>query len=217
MNLFVCAVITLASLYYIFFFPAKSTPEKKNAPRLSPRAQRSRLRNLRDLNFEYKAGKCQTRTINPCAPRSKKKPPRSWRRSRDWSRLRAVGVSCKSPQRRKKEERNAHEESAHPGRIVRTIALSLGLVRNPGRGGFSASAGKRSITSYTASRASARHGHPPLEGLWQHAGNLVTDAACLRSRTGPQGREQNQSPPPAHATIRSCGWSPRLARSTCSE
>jgi len=58
MNLFVCAVITLASLYYIFFFPAKSTPEKKKT-RLGYLRERKEAvyENLRDLNFEYKAGK----------------------------------------------------------------------------------------------------------------------------------------------------------------
>jgi len=89
MNLFVCAVITLASLYYIFFFPGEvySGEEKTRLGYLRERKE-AVYENLRDLNFEYKAGKVQTRTINPCAPRSKKKPPRSWRRSRDWSRLR---------------------------------------------------------------------------------------------------------------------------------
>jgi outer membrane protein TolC len=58
MNLFVCAVITLASLYYIFFFPGEvySGEEKTRLGYLRERKE-AVYENLRDLNFEYKAGK----------------------------------------------------------------------------------------------------------------------------------------------------------------
>ncbi|MFY9659988.1 MAG: hypothetical protein WAJ97_05155 [Terriglobales bacterium] len=58
MNLFVCAVITLASLYYIFFFPGEvySGEEKTCLGYLRERKE-AVYENLRDLNFEYKAGK----------------------------------------------------------------------------------------------------------------------------------------------------------------
>jgi len=58
MNLFVCAVITLASLYYIFFFPGEvySGEEKTRLGYIRERKE-AVYENLRDLNFEYKAGK----------------------------------------------------------------------------------------------------------------------------------------------------------------
>jgi len=58
MNLFVCAVITLASIYYIFFFPGEvySGEEKTRLGYLRERKE-AVYENLRDLNFEYKAGK----------------------------------------------------------------------------------------------------------------------------------------------------------------
>jgi len=58
MNLFVCAVITLASLYFIFFFPGEvySGEEKTRLGYLRERKE-AVYENLRDLNFEYKAGK----------------------------------------------------------------------------------------------------------------------------------------------------------------
>ncbi len=58
MNLFVCAVLTLASLYYIFFFPGEvySGEEKTRLGYLRERKE-AVYENLRDLNFEYKAGK----------------------------------------------------------------------------------------------------------------------------------------------------------------
>jgi len=58
MNLLVCAVITLASLYYIFFFPGEvySGEEKTRLGYLRERKE-AVYENLRDLNFEYKAGK----------------------------------------------------------------------------------------------------------------------------------------------------------------
>jgi len=43
----------------------------------------------------------------------------------------------------------------------------------------SASPGKRSTTSSTASRDQPPDGDPALKGVRQHGGNVVTDAACL--------------------------------------
>ena len=58
MNLFVCAVITLASLYYIFFFPGEVySGEKKTRLGYLRERKEAVYENLRDLNFEYKAGK----------------------------------------------------------------------------------------------------------------------------------------------------------------
>jgi hypothetical protein len=56
--LFVCAVFTLASLYYVFFFPGEvyAGPEKTRLIYLRERKE-AVYENLRDLNFEYKAGK----------------------------------------------------------------------------------------------------------------------------------------------------------------
>src|SRR5271157_2091346 len=58
MIIFVCAVITLASLYYVFFFPGEvyAGEEKTRASYLRERKD-AVYENLRDLNFEYKAGK----------------------------------------------------------------------------------------------------------------------------------------------------------------
>jgi len=58
MTLFFCAVFTLASLYYIFFFPGEvyAGPEKTRLLYLRERKE-AVYENLRDLNFEYKAGK----------------------------------------------------------------------------------------------------------------------------------------------------------------
>lgn len=58
MTLFVCAVFTLASLYYVFFFPGEvyAGPEKTRLIYLRERKE-AVYENLRDLNFEYKAGK----------------------------------------------------------------------------------------------------------------------------------------------------------------
>lgn len=58
MNLFICAVLTVASLYYVFFFPGEvyAGEEKTRLGYLRERKE-AVYENLRDLNFEYKAGK----------------------------------------------------------------------------------------------------------------------------------------------------------------
>ena len=58
MTLFVCGVFTLASLYYVFFFPGEvySGEEKTRLGYLRERKE-AVYDNLRDLNFEFKAGK----------------------------------------------------------------------------------------------------------------------------------------------------------------
>jgi len=55
---FICGVFTLASLYYVFFFPGEvyAGEEKTRLGYLRERKE-SVYENLRDLNFEYKAGK----------------------------------------------------------------------------------------------------------------------------------------------------------------
>ncbi len=58
MILFVCAAVTVAALYYIFLFPGEmfSGEEKTRLAYLRERKE-AVYENLRDLNFEYKAGK----------------------------------------------------------------------------------------------------------------------------------------------------------------
>jgi hypothetical protein len=58
MNIFICAVFTLSALYYVFFFPGEvyAGPEKTRLMYLGERKE-AVYENLRDLNFEYKAGK----------------------------------------------------------------------------------------------------------------------------------------------------------------
>jgi hypothetical protein len=58
MTLFVCAVFTVACLYYVFFFPGEvySGEEKTRLGYLRERKE-AVYENLRDLNFEYRAGK----------------------------------------------------------------------------------------------------------------------------------------------------------------
>ena len=55
---FICAVFTLASLYYVFFFPGEVYAGEEMT-RLGYLRERKEAvyDNLRDLNFEYKAGK----------------------------------------------------------------------------------------------------------------------------------------------------------------
>ncbi|MFY9673733.1 MAG: hypothetical protein WAK13_04740 [Terriglobales bacterium] len=55
---FICVVFTLASFYYVFFFPGEvyAGEEKTRLGYLRERKE-SVYENLRDLNFEYKAGK----------------------------------------------------------------------------------------------------------------------------------------------------------------
>ena len=58
MVVFVCAVFTFAALYYVFFFPGEvyAGEEKTRLGYLRERKE-AVYDNLRDLNFEYKAGK----------------------------------------------------------------------------------------------------------------------------------------------------------------
>ena len=58
MVIFVCAVFTFAALYYVFFFPGEvyAGEEKTRLGYLRERKE-AVYDNLRDLNFEYKAGK----------------------------------------------------------------------------------------------------------------------------------------------------------------
>lgn len=58
MTLYVCAALTVAALYYVFFFPGEvyAGPEKTRLIYLRERKE-AVYENLRDLNFEYKAGK----------------------------------------------------------------------------------------------------------------------------------------------------------------
>jgi hypothetical protein len=57
-TLFVCAVFTTAALYYVFFYPGEvyAGEEKTRLGYLRERKE-AVYENLRDLNFEYKAGK----------------------------------------------------------------------------------------------------------------------------------------------------------------
>jgi hypothetical protein len=58
MTLFVCAAFTVATLYYVFFYPGEvyAGEEKTRLGYLRERKE-AVYENLRDLNFEYKAGK----------------------------------------------------------------------------------------------------------------------------------------------------------------
>jgi hypothetical protein len=58
MIFYVCAIITVAALYYVFFFPGEvyAGEEKTRLGYLRERKE-AVYENLRDLNFEYKAGK----------------------------------------------------------------------------------------------------------------------------------------------------------------
>src|SRR6266446_8347727 len=58
MILYVCAALTVASLYYVFFYPCEvyAGPEKTRLIYLRERKE-AVYENLRDLNFELKAGK----------------------------------------------------------------------------------------------------------------------------------------------------------------
>jgi|SRR5579862_602358 len=53
-----CALVTVATLFYVFYLPGKLYlgPEKTRASYLRERKD-AVYENLRDLNFEYKAGK----------------------------------------------------------------------------------------------------------------------------------------------------------------
>jgi outer membrane protein TolC len=54
----VCALVTISALFYLFYLPGKLHvgPEKTRLAYLEERKQ-AVYENLRDLNFEYKAGK----------------------------------------------------------------------------------------------------------------------------------------------------------------
>ena len=58
MTLLICAAITLLTLMYVFYLPSKLYlgPEKTRAAYLRERTD-AVYENLRDLNFEYNAGK----------------------------------------------------------------------------------------------------------------------------------------------------------------
>jgi hypothetical protein len=58
MTLFVCAVFVLAAFYYVFLFPGEvfAGEEKTRLGYLRERKE-AVYENLRDLNFEHKAGK----------------------------------------------------------------------------------------------------------------------------------------------------------------
>jgi hypothetical protein len=58
MPLFVCAVLFIGCFYYVFFFPGEvfAGEEKTRLAYLRERKE-AVYENLRDLNFEYKAGK----------------------------------------------------------------------------------------------------------------------------------------------------------------
>jgi len=58
MNLAICLLATAAALFYVFYLPGKLYlgPEKTRASYLRERKD-AVYENLRDLNFEYKAGK----------------------------------------------------------------------------------------------------------------------------------------------------------------
>ena len=53
-----CALLTIGALFYVFYLPGEvySGPEKTRAAYLRERKE-AVYENLRDLNFEYKAGK----------------------------------------------------------------------------------------------------------------------------------------------------------------
>ena len=58
MTLLVCGVLTLAALFYVFYFPLnlRVGAEQTRAAFLRERKE-AVYENLRDLNFEYRAGK----------------------------------------------------------------------------------------------------------------------------------------------------------------
>ncbi len=58
MTLLICALITLSVLFYVFYLPGKlfHGPQKTRVSYLRERKE-AVYENLRDLNFEYKAGK----------------------------------------------------------------------------------------------------------------------------------------------------------------
>src|SRR5579862_2378936 len=81
-----CALVTVATLFYVFYLPGKLYlgPEKTRASYLRERKD-AVYENLRDLNFEYKAGKVPDidyQSLKASARRSRhthgrNRPPRS--------------------------------------------------------------------------------------------------------------------------------------------
>jgi hypothetical protein len=65
MSLLVCAFVTLAALVYVFYLPGvlRLGPQKTRAAYLRERRDVV-YENLRDLNFEYKAGKMSEADFN---------------------------------------------------------------------------------------------------------------------------------------------------------
>jgi hypothetical protein len=58
MTVFICAVFTAAALYYVFFFPGEVFAGEEKTRLMYLRERKEAVYdNLRDLNFEYKAGK----------------------------------------------------------------------------------------------------------------------------------------------------------------
>jgi hypothetical protein len=57
-TLFICALLTMAALVYVFYIPGRvySGPVKTRLSYLRERKE-AVYENMRDLNFEYKAGK----------------------------------------------------------------------------------------------------------------------------------------------------------------
>ena len=89
MILFVCAVFTLACLYYVFFFPGEvyAGEEKTRLGYLRERKE-AVYENLRDLNFEYKAGKVPDVGLSIHARLARR------RSGCDHGRDRATGAGC---------------------------------------------------------------------------------------------------------------------------
>ena len=102
---------------------------------------------------------------------------------------------------------------AHPGRIVRHACLEpLGLSVTEGAKilGVTRQA-LNNIVNWQV-RHQRRNGYPAHEGVRQHRGNVVADAACLRSCTGPQERKQNQGSPSARPARVACQLTAHVAQ-----
>ena len=58
MILYLCAAVTAAALYYVFFYPGEVYAGQEKTRLIYLRERKEAVYdNLRDLNFEYKAGK----------------------------------------------------------------------------------------------------------------------------------------------------------------
>ncbi len=88
MIVFVCAVFTLVALYYVFFFPGEvyAGDEKTRLGYLRERKE-AVYENLRDLNFEYKAGKVPDLDYESMRASLEEEAAAIMARSRGWSRL----------------------------------------------------------------------------------------------------------------------------------